>query len=90
MELRALGVLDRVAAAAGFRTLGVCLWGPGGSQVELKTSDDYLLERLDEKNLYAVTYKRPKSIKDRLAVGTSTLLEHTLLRLWQRLRLGWV
>ena len=41
---------------------------------ELRTSDDFLLEAAKERDLYAVTFKRKRSLPERLLAGAETLL----------------
>jgi serine protease SohB len=41
---------------------------------ELRTSDDFLLEAAKERDLYAITFKRKRSLPERLLAGAETLL----------------
>ena len=41
---------------------------------ELRTSDDFLLEAAKERDLYSVTFKRKRSLPERLLAGAETLL----------------
>jgi serine protease SohB len=51
----------------------------------LVTSDDYLLSRLDEANLYAVTFERQRKVRERIAQTMSVAAEKLLISLWSRL-----
>lgn len=42
---------------------------------ELSTSDDYLLRRLDEAHVFEVSFERPRSVRDRLALGVSAVVD---------------
>ena len=70
-EHRPQVVIDKVATGEhwyGTRALAIRLVD------ELKTSDDYLLERADKADLYAVRYRRKKPLAERLQLSLFKLL----------------
>ena len=70
-EHRPQVVIDKVATGEhwfGTRALAIRLVD------ELKTSDDYLLERADEADLYAVRYRRKKPLAERLQISLFKLM----------------
>ncbi|MDP2560203.1 protease SohB [Psychrobium sp. 1_MG-2023] len=52
---------------------------------ELSTSDDYLLARAKEKNVYQIKYVLPKTLSEKLGKAASVSLESSLYNVWQRL-----
>lgn len=70
-EHRPQVVIDKVATGEhwfGTRALAIRLVD------ELKTSDDYLLERADKADLYAVRYRRKKPLAERLQISLFKLM----------------
>jgi len=52
----------------------------------LSTSDDVLLQRAAEADLYELSYHKRKSLRDRLAIGASAIIEQALITVSSRLR----
>ncbi|TDF81861.1 protease SohB [Pseudomonas sp. H9] len=52
---------------------------------ELKTSDEYLGERVRESNLYHLHFAERKSLQERVGLAASGTIENTLLGLWSKL-----
>lgn len=50
---------------------------------ELRTSDDYLLEQVEQRQVVAVRYRLKKGFGERFGQGASLALERTLWRWWQ-------
>lgn len=73
--------IDRVATGEmwlGARALEL------GLVNRVMTSDDYLISHLDDASLWAVTYKKPLKIRERLQVGVSSILADAVTRLLER------
>ncbi len=51
----------------------------------LRTSDDYLLERAQEANVFELHYKKPINLRERFAGTMGKALEGALIALWSRL-----
>ncbi len=51
----------------------------------LQTSDDYLLAKLDEADIFQVTYKEPENWREKFAGMTGQILERGLSGLWARI-----
>ena len=52
---------------------------------ELKTSDEYLVERAKDAHLYHVHYAQRKSLQERVGLAASTSVERVVDSLWSRL-----
>ena len=63
----------------------------GSQAVDLKlidaiiTSDDYIMSKAEEYEVYRVEYQAPKSVKEKLAGTLTEVSDRILLRWWQRL-----
>ena len=63
----------------------------GSQAVDLKlidaiiTSDDYIMSKAEESQVYRVEYQAPKSVKEKLAGTLTEVSDRVLLRWWQRL-----
>jgi serine protease SohB len=51
---------------------------------ELMTSDDYLMRKLADANIYRLTFRRPKSMRDRISGSVATVAERLLDAVWSR------
>jgi len=51
---------------------------------ELRTSDDYLLDKAKSANVFRVTYRGTNAWRERLSRGAAQLAERVVLRLWSR------
>ena len=54
---------------------------------EIRTSDDYLQEIYEQKQVVAIRFKQPKGLSERLGEGVSMGVETGLMRLWQHFRM---
>ncbi|MCG8315648.1 MAG: protease SohB [Pseudomonadales bacterium] len=52
---------------------------------EIRTSDDYLFAARDDADIYEVTFEFKRSVAEKLGLNLETLLERTVMRLWQKL-----
>ncbi len=52
---------------------------------ELRTSDDYLLDLVDEAELFQVHYEEKKSLQQRFGMAATNTVDGVLLRWWSRL-----
>ena len=74
--------IDKVATGeiwSGQDTLDLCLAD------ELSTSDQYLIEACDEREVLMLTYKEKKSLKDRLSLAIQSTLDGLLMKVVDRL-----
>lgn len=55
---------------------------------EVKTSDTYIQEQIQEQSVYSVSWKEKKTWQERLGVATEGALTRTFLRLWQHSQNG--
>jgi len=51
---------------------------------ELRTSDDYLLDKAKGANVFRVTWRGANAWRERLSRGAAQLAERVVLRLWSR------
>jgi len=52
---------------------------------EVSTSDEYLIKRLDEVNVFDVRFVEHKSFRERFGIGAAEMLDRLSLRWWDRL-----
>lgn len=55
---------------------------------ELKTSDQYLVERSAEAKIFKLSYKFRKNLQERLGLAAATTADSLFSRLWQRMNQG--
>ncbi|MEM7379530.1 MAG: protease SohB, partial [Pseudomonadota bacterium] len=74
--------IDQIATGEtwyGRRALGMKLID------EVSTSDDYLIKRLEEVNVYDVRFVEHKSLRERLGMGAAEMLDRVAVKWWDRL-----
>ncbi|MEM9604579.1 MAG: protease SohB [Pseudomonadota bacterium] len=74
--------IDQIATGEtwyGRRALGMKLID------EVSTSDDYLIKRVEEVNVYDVRFVEHKSLRERLGMGAAEMLDRVAVKWWDRL-----
>ncbi|AWB67431.1 protease SohB [Saccharobesus litoralis] len=53
---------------------------------DVQTSDDYLLEQYETKDVFQVKYVQKKSLSDKLPIGAAKMADAIFVKAWQRLQ----